>query len=73
MIARTYGADVESEAPARIVFADDGDIPEWAKGAVYAVRQSGLVQGRDGNRFAPESTATRAEAITIIINLLRNE
>ncbi|TLS51730.1 hypothetical protein FE782_12495, partial [Paenibacillus antri] len=71
MIARAYGADIETESSVTTGFADDEYIPEWAKGAVSAVRQSGIVQGRSGDRFAPDATATRAEAVTMIMNLLR--
>jgi hypothetical protein len=71
MIARALGVDIEAGASASTGFADDGDIPVWAKGAVSAVRQSGIVQGRSDNRFAPDATATRAEAVTTILNLLQ--
>ncbi|MCM3631014.1 asparaginase domain-containing protein [Paenibacillus glycanilyticus] len=51
-------------------FADDADIPAWAKGAVKAVADKGIVQGRLNNRFVPDGTATRAEAITVIMKFL---
>lgn len=51
-------------------FADDKEIPAWAKGAVIAMQEQGLVAGRSDNRFAPQETATRAEAVTIILRLL---
>src|SRR5690606_21599494 len=43
-------------------FADDADIPNWAKGAVGAIRKLGIVSGRGGNKFVPNGIATRAEA-----------
>lgn len=70
MIARAYGSNIETDASAPTGFADDGDIPVWAKGAVAAVRQLGIVQGRNDGQFAPNATATRAEAVAMIMNLL---
>ncbi|MEK3884088.1 S-layer homology domain-containing protein [Paenibacillus sp. PL2-23] len=34
---------------------------------------AGIVQGRSGNRFAPQATAKRAEAVTMIMNMLKAE
>jgi len=51
-------------------FADNADIPVWARGAVETLRLKGLIQGRGNNRFAPGETATRAEAVTLLLQLL---
>ncbi|TCM87964.1 L-asparaginase type II [Paenibacillus sp. BK033] len=51
-------------------FSDNADIPAWARGAVNAVADKGIIQGRLNNRFVPAGTATRAEAITVIMKLL---
>ncbi|MGE7271105.1 fibronectin type III domain-containing protein [Brevibacillus panacihumi] len=53
-------------------FADEEEIPHWVKGAVEAIRNQNLVSGRSGNRFAPNETATRAEAATILLRMLDN-
>lgn len=50
-------------------FADDADIPNWAKGYIYAAAERGLLNGREGNRFSPSQPATRAEAATILLRL----
>lgn len=50
-------------------FADDKDIPVWAKASVAYVKQAGIVQGKGENRFAPQDHTTRAEAITVLLNL----
>ncbi|WP_236340004.1 S-layer homology domain-containing protein [Paenibacillus plantiphilus] len=50
-------------------FADDADIPNWAKGYVYAAAERGLLNGREGNQFSPSQPATRAEAATILLRL----
>ncbi|OPH50000.1 hypothetical protein BC351_36505 [Paenibacillus ferrarius] len=51
-------------------FADDKDIPAWAKASVSYVKQAGIVQGKSDNHFAPEDHATRAEAVTVLMNVL---
>ncbi|QUL55641.1 InlB B-repeat-containing protein [Paenibacillus tritici] len=51
-------------------FADDKDIPAWAKAAVAYVKQTSIVQGKGGNKFAPEDHATRAETVTVLLNML---
>ncbi|WP_424767088.1 asparaginase domain-containing protein [Paenibacillus sp. sgz302251] len=54
-------------------FADNKDIPAWATGAVKAVADKGILTGRSGNKFAPKETATRAEAVTVMIKMLKAE
>ncbi|MBJ6360280.1 asparaginase domain-containing protein [Paenibacillus sp. GCM10012307] len=71
MIAKALKLPVDGNAATG--FADDKDIPAWAKGAVNAVKDQALVQGRGGNRFAPQGTATRAEAVTVIMNMLEKK
>jgi hypothetical protein len=50
-------------------FADDEAIPTWAKGAAKAVKDAGIIKGRSGGIFAPEGSASRAEAITTLVKL----
>lgn len=69
MIARALNMGISNDITAT-GFADEKDIPSWAKSAVKTVKDMGIVEGRGGNRFAPDATATRAEAVTIILNLL---
>ena len=47
-------------------FADELEIPDYAKLAVQNARQAGIIAGRPGNLFAPSAPVTRAEAATII-------
>ena len=47
-------------------FADDEKIADYAKEAVYALKQAGAVSGVDAENFAPQETATRAQAAKII-------
>ncbi|MEC0174385.1 Ig-like domain-containing protein [Paenibacillus favisporus] len=50
-------------------FADDSEIPDWAKGSAEFLKQNGVMLGKDGNRFAPQDAATRAEAVTVLLNM----
>lgn len=52
-----------------VPFADDSAISAWAKDAVYACRDNGLVNGIGANLFDPKGTATRAQACVITVNL----
>ncbi|QMV41393.1 polysaccharide lyase family 8 super-sandwich domain-containing protein [Cohnella cholangitidis] len=68
MIARALKLSAEAEATTG--FADDQDIPKWAKGAIEAVRKLGIVNGRGDNKFVPNGTAARAEAVTLLVRIL---
>ncbi|WP_315911006.1 InlB B-repeat-containing protein [Xylanibacillus composti] len=68
MIAQALKARVDANG--QTGFADDEDIPNWAKGAVEAIRELGIVSGRGGNQFAPNDTATRAEAVVMLLGML---
>ena len=52
------------------IFDDDTNISDYAKNAVYKVRDAGIINGYDNNTFAPSASLTRAEAATVIIKLL---
>ncbi|WP_314586514.1 S-layer homology domain-containing protein [Paenibacillus terrigena] len=67
MLANALGQS--SVANTATGFADDKDIPVWAKASVAYVKQAGMVQGKGENRFAPQDHTTRAEAITVLLNL----
>ena len=49
-------------------FADEADISGYAAQAVDWAQATGVVNGKDGNRFDPQGHATRAEAATILRN-----
>lgn len=68
MIARVLQLPTENSASTG--FADDADIPYWARGAVEAIRQHGVIEGRGGNRFVANETATRAEATVMLFRML---
>ncbi|MEN6326084.1 MAG: S-layer homology domain-containing protein [Syntrophomonas sp.] len=55
-----------------LAFADDAAIAGYAKKAVYALQQAGIITGQGGSNFAPTAGATRAEAAQVISVLLKN-
>lgn len=50
-------------------FADADSISAWAKESVDRMSACGIVNGQNGNRFAPLSSSTRAEAATVLLRL----
>ena len=62
---------LELEAGAdETTFADNGSIAAWAKGSVATAVKEGILSGYPGNVFNPQGQATRAEAVTVIVNAL---
>lgn len=68
MAAKAIGTGAASAAAT--TFADDKDIPSWARGYVQQMVTDGLLHGRGENKFAPAANLTRAEAVVLIISLL---
>ncbi len=54
-------------------FADNGSISPWAKQAVGAVVQNGIMSGYPDNTIQPQGRASRAEAATVIIKALAKQ
>jgi hypothetical protein len=59
----------ESSSASNLPFADQENIPAWAQPYVGVVHTRGIMQGRDGNQFAPDGVATNAEAIVTLLRL----
>lgn len=51
-------------------FADDSEIADYAKEAVYSLKEMEIINGVDKMHFAPTSNATRAQAAVMIYRLL---
>lgn len=49
-----------------VTFADEASITAYAKDAVKAIQQAGIMQGKDANKFDPQGKTTRAEASAIL-------
>ncbi|MFD0713433.1 S-layer homology domain-containing protein [Paenibacillus sp. GCM10027626] len=68
LLSRAFG--LEQAGAANTPFADDDAIRGWARPAIAAAVNSGLVNGRGGNMLAPQATATRAEAAVLLLRFL---
>jgi uncharacterized repeat protein (TIGR02543 family) len=68
MIANALKLSIESDSTTS--FADDKNIPSWAKGAVAAIKKLDLIEGTGANQFNPNTQATRAEAVTVLLKML---
>lgn len=68
MAVMAYRAAGLSKADGK-TFADDGEIPDYAKEAVYALNAAGIISGTGDNKFSPAASANRAEAAKIIYML----
>lgn len=51
-------------------YSDDAAISPWAKQAVYAAKQWGLMQGNASGEFSPEQASSRAESAQALYNWL---
>lgn len=67
MIAKAAG--LTPAGGGRTAFADDGEIPEWAKPLIEAGRADNLLRGSGGNKFVPSALTTRAEAVVLLKRL----
>lgn len=70
LIARAAGISAESS---QAIFADDNMISDYAKEAVYSLRNAGIINGDDANRFNPKAYTTRAEAAKVIYEMITKE
>lgn len=53
-------------------FSDDSEIADYAKKAVYVLRNSSVINGVGDGEFAPKINANRASASKIIYELIKN-
>jgi len=51
-------------------FADSQSISDWARESLAAAVHHGIISGYPDNTVRPQSNATRAEAVTVIVNAL---
>lgn len=67
---RTILTNKQADAVKTKDFADADKISDWAKASVKQAVANGFMDGMDDNMFNPESTATRAQAATVILRVL---
>lgn len=53
------------------LFPDDGEISDYAKKAVYALKSEKIINGRENGGFDPQGCASRAEAVKIIYGIYK--
>ena len=63
--AKAIGFDMPTVYTA-VTFADNAKISSYAKGSVKQMQMAGILMGKDGNRFDPQGTATRAEVSAML-------
>lgn len=54
-----------------IQFADSGSISGWASEAMATATENGIIKGYPDNTVRPLGSATRAEAVTVIVNAMK--
>jgi len=60
-----------AEAKNGKAFADKAQVSAWAAAAVASASENGIISGYPDNTFKPKATATRAEAVTVIVKALK--
>lgn len=53
-----------------VEFTDEAEISEYAKEAVAALAKAKIITGKDGGKFDPKGTATRAELATMLVRFV---
>lgn len=71
IIARAAKLEVKENAV--LSFADAAEFPAWARNEAAAAIEGGYIQGKGNNTFDPNASATRAEALTLILRLLEKQ
>ena len=69
LIARAFLL-ADSEEPAPLPYPDAEAISDWACGSIEAMTARGFLHGSDGGNFFPQDNLTRAEAVTILDNMI---
>lgn len=63
--------NIKTSSTSQPNFADADKIAEWAKPFVAAAKEARIMQGKGNNQFAPKAAVTRAEAVTVILSVLK--
>ncbi|MDF2936269.1 MAG: pectate lyase [Paenibacillaceae bacterium] len=59
-----------ASAAGEAAFTDKTDLSSWASSGVFTAKNSGIIDGYTDGSFKPKGSATRAEAVTIIVKAL---
>ena len=67
MLDRLYAAlGGQTELITGPAYTDDAQLGDWARGSVYAMRQTGITQGKENNQFCPTDGYTAEQSIVTI-------
>lgn len=72
ILARAWDWNLESKGETNY-FKDNGQIPWWASGAVYAARKLGVASGYHDGSFRPGQAISRSEMAAMIARVLSQE
>lgn len=70
MAYRCMFKDTETADESKDAFADDSEISDYAKAAVYSMKEKGIIGGTGEGLFEPKRYSERAEAAKIIYNCI---
>lgn len=70
-IAYRIAAGISELGESNVRFADDGDISEYAKNAVYSLKEKGIISGTSDNMFCPKKFITRAACAVLTDKLIK--
>jgi uncharacterized protein YkwD len=65
----SFISDSKPFTTAHFGYNDETDIPQWAKTYITRCSKAGLIRGYSDNTFRAKNNVTRAEAVTMIVNL----
>lgn len=57
------------EIPVETAFADDGDIPDWARTNIARIVSMGLISGFEDNTLRPGAVISRAEIAALLVRI----
>ncbi len=60
------GADSPNSVP---VFADNSDVPAWAKSSLYALNSEGIMNGTGSGYLSPAETLNRAQTAQMLLTI----
>ena len=70
ILYRIIGGKAVIENKNGINFADDSEISDWAKEAVYVMSVNDIIRGGDDNMFCPKERLTYEECIILDLRIL---
>ena len=68
ILTRVIGQEADTAVP---TFADDGELPLWAKNAVYVMREWGILMPDAEGRFGADEVLSRREEAKALLRLMR--